>query len=146
MIEWMPQKIDHESRTFLNFEDKHVANYQAPVLNQLYHFKEAQVKVTMEWLKNKIEFIDFLSIMKRCWSKGQFRAKPSPIEWRTSKFRKSIQIIVIFLEIILGRKDTSSSQEKWIPIIHQVITHGSTLNWGEIISSNLDIQLKKAQK
>ena len=37
-------------------------------------------------------------------------------------------------------------QTKWIPIIHQVITYGSILNWGEIISSNLDFQLKKVQK
>ena len=70
VIEWMTQRIDNESRTILNFEDKHVASYQAPVLNQLYHFKEAQVKVTPEWLRNKIEFVDFLSIMKGWWSEG----------------------------------------------------------------------------
>ena len=57
VIEWMTRKIDHESRTILNFEDKHVANYQDPVLNQLYHFKEAQVKVTPEWLKNKMSLL-----------------------------------------------------------------------------------------
>ena len=36
--------------------------------------------------------------------------------------------------------------DKWIPIIHQVITFVSILNWGEIISSNLDIRLKKVKK
>ena len=82
--------------------------------------------------------------MKGWWSEGQFRAKPSPVEWRTSKFRKSIQIIVILLVRSFGRKDASSCPKKWIPIIHQVITHKSTLNWGKIISSNLDIQLEKA--
>jgi hypothetical protein len=112
----------------------------------LYHFKEAQVKVTSEWLKDKTESVDFFSIMKGWCSKGQFIAKPSYVEWRTSKFIKSIQIIVILLARIFGRKDASSFPEKWIPIIHQVITHGSTLNWGEVISSNLDIQLKKAQR
>ena len=51
----MTQKIDHESRTILNLEEKHghVAIYQAPILNQLYHFKEAQVKVTPELLQRK---------------------------------------------------------------------------------------------
>ena len=136
VIEWMTQRIDHESRTILNFEDKHIANYQAPVLNQLYHFKEAQVKVTPEWLKNKTESIDFLSIMKGWWLEGQFSENPSPIEWITSKFKKSIQIRVILLERVFERKDASSSPEKWIPIIHQVITHGSTLNWGGLISSS----------
>ena len=43
-------------------------------------------------------------------------------------------------------KDPSHFLDKWIPIIHQVIRYGSILNWGEIISSNLDIQLKKVQK
>ena len=79
LIEWMAGRIYHESRIILNFEDDHVANYQAPVLNQLYHFKEAQVKVTLEWLKNKIESIDFLSIMKGRWFEGKFIANTSPI-------------------------------------------------------------------
>ena len=65
VIEWMTRRIDHGSRTVLNFEDKCVSNYQAPVLNQLYCFKESQVKVTQE-----IESIDFLSIMKGWWSEG----------------------------------------------------------------------------
>ena len=66
VIQWMTQNIDHESRTILNFEDKHVANYQSPILNLLYHFKESQVRVTIEWLQNKTESIYFLSILKGC--------------------------------------------------------------------------------
>ena len=97
--------------------------------------------MTLEWLKNKNESVNFLSIMKGWWSEGQFRVKPSLVEWRTSKFRKIIQIIVILLARVFRRKDASSLPEKWIPIIHQVITHGSTLNWGELIPSNIDIQL-----
>ena len=46
VIEWIIQRIYHESRVILNFKDEHVSNYQAPILNQLYHFKQAQVKVT----------------------------------------------------------------------------------------------------
>ena len=84
--------------------------------------------------------------MKGWWSEGQFREKPSLVEWKTSRFGKTIQIIVILLARVFERKDASSFPEKWIPIIHQVITHGSTLNWGELISSNLDLQLKKARK
>ena len=43
-------------------------------------------------------------------------------------------------------KDGSSFPDKWIPIIYQIITSGSTFNWGEQISSNLDLELKKYQK
>ena len=64
VIEWMTRRIDHESRKIPNFEDKHVASYQAPIPNQLYHFKEEKVKVTSEWLNNKTKYIDLLSIMK----------------------------------------------------------------------------------
>ena len=38
VIEWMTQRIDHQSITIINFE---VSNYQAPILNKLIHFKEA---------------------------------------------------------------------------------------------------------
>ena len=60
VIEWFTWKIDHESRTILNLEDKHVSIYQYLILNQLYHFKEAHVKVTPEWLKSKTKSINFL--------------------------------------------------------------------------------------
>ena len=63
----MNRRIDHESRTILNFEGKHVASYQAPMLNQMYYFKESQVKVTPKWLQRKFESIDFLTIMKGWW-------------------------------------------------------------------------------
>jgi hypothetical protein len=104
------------------------------------------VKVTLEWLKDNTKSVDFLSIMKGWWSVGQFKENSSPVEWRTSKFRKSIKIIVILLARVFERKDASSFLEKWIPIIHQIITHRSTLNWGELISSSIDIQLKNAQR
>ena len=51
VIEWITQRVDHENRTILRFENKSVPSYTALVLNQIYHFKEAHVKVTLEWLK-----------------------------------------------------------------------------------------------
>ena len=33
VIEWMTRRIDQESGKILNFEDKHVAIYKAPVLS-----------------------------------------------------------------------------------------------------------------
>ena len=146
MIKWITQRLNHERRTILKFEDNNVSSYKAPLLNQLYHFKEAHVKVTPECLKKKNDFANFLSIMKGWWSEGQFRDKPSSVEWKTSNFIKSIHIIVILLARVFGRKDASSFLDKWIAIIYQVITSGSTLNWGELISFNIDLQLKKAQK
>ena len=47
VIEWMNRRIDHERRNILNFKGTNVAIYQAPMLNQLYHFKETQVIVTL---------------------------------------------------------------------------------------------------
>ena len=70
VIEWMNQRIYHESKTILKFEGKHVVSYQVTIVNQLYHFKEAQVKVTPYWLKRRNESVDFLYIMKGWWSEG----------------------------------------------------------------------------
>ena len=58
VIEWITWRADHENREILNFEDKNVASYKALVLNQIYHFKEAHVKVTLEWLKQKNDYVD----------------------------------------------------------------------------------------
>ena len=54
--------------------------------------------------------------------------------------------MVILLARILGRKYASSFPNKWVLITHQIMSNGSIFNWGEIISSNLDSQLKKAHK
>ena len=71
VIEWMTRRIDHERKNILNFEGKHIASYKDPMINQLHHFKEAQVRVTPEWLKRKTESIDFLTIMKCWWSERE---------------------------------------------------------------------------
>ena len=83
--------------------------------------------------------------MKGWWFEAKFKAKYASTKWKTSKFRKSVQIIVILLSKVLGRKDGSTFPDKWIPIIYQIITSGSTLNWGELILSNLDVQLRKVR-
>ena len=53
VIEWITWKIDHENRSILNYENKSVASYKASVFNQIYHLKEADIKVTPEWLKQE---------------------------------------------------------------------------------------------
>jgi hypothetical protein len=123
-----------------------VASYKASMFNQMYHLKESYIKVSPEWLKQKSESIDLFTILKGWWSEGHFRTKPATMEWKTSKFRKIVQIIVILLSRVFRRKDGSTFLDKWISIIYQIITSGRTLNWGEIISSNLDNQLKKVHK
>ena len=45
VIEWITRKIDDEHRSILNYEDKSVASYKALVFNQMYHLKEAHIKV-----------------------------------------------------------------------------------------------------
>ena len=46
VIEWITRKIDHQHLSILNYEDKSVANYKASIFNQMYHLKEAHIKVT----------------------------------------------------------------------------------------------------
>ena len=87
-----------------------------------------------------------LTILKGWWSKSYFKRKPANAEWKTSKFRKTMQIIMILLSRVFRRKDGSTFPDKWIPIIYQIMTSRVTLNWSERISSNLDNQLKKAHK
>jgi hypothetical protein len=97
----------------------------------MHHFKEPHIKINQEWLQSKEEIS---------------RSKPLPISWPTTKFQKSIQIVVILLARIFRRKDASSFLYKWVLVIHHIISNGSILNFWKIVSSNLDSQLKKAQK
>ena len=75
---------------FSTLKKKGVASYKASVFNQIYHLKEVNIKVTPEWLNQKNEYANFLTIMKGWWSEGQFRAKSTSAEWNISKFIKSV--------------------------------------------------------
>ena len=138
VIKWITRKIDNQHRSILIYKGKSVTSYKDFMFNQMYHLKESHIKVTPEWLKQKSESANLLTILKGWWSKGHFRIKFVVAEWKTSKFRKSVQIIVILLSRVFGIKDRSTFSDKWILIIYQIITSGATLNWGELISSNLD--------
>ena len=90
VIEWITSKIDHDNQSILNYEGKSVANYKASVFNQMYHLKEAYIKVSPRWLKQKSESADLLTILKGWWSEGNFMTKSTTAEWKTSKFKKSV--------------------------------------------------------
>ena len=51
VIEWITKNIDHQHRSILNFEGKIVASYKPSMINQMYHIKEAIIKISPEWLK-----------------------------------------------------------------------------------------------
>ena len=53
VIDWITRKVDHQNQSILNFEGKIVASYKASVINQMYHLKEASIKISLEWLKQK---------------------------------------------------------------------------------------------
>ena len=79
------------------------------MINQIYHLKEATVKISPDWLKQKCESVNMLTILKGWWFEGNFRRKLVNVEWKTSKFRKIVQIIVIFsLDYSGGRMDPPS--------------------------------------
>ena len=51
VIEWIIRKIDRRHRLILNYEGKSVSSYKSSVFNQMYHLKEAYIKVSPKWLK-----------------------------------------------------------------------------------------------
>ena len=80
VIEWITRNVDHQHRSILNFEGKIVASYKPSMINQMYHLKEAIIKISPEWLKQKSESVDLLTILKGWWSEGHFRSKPATAE------------------------------------------------------------------
>ena len=86
------------------------------MINKMYHLKEETIKVSPDWIKKKSEYVDMFTLLKGWWSEGNFKSKPVTIEWKASKFKKTVQIIVILLSRVFGRKDGSTFSDKWIPI------------------------------
>ena len=59
VIEWITWKVDNENREIINSKDKSVTSYKQSIFNKIYNFKEAHIKVTPKWLKQKNESVDF---------------------------------------------------------------------------------------
>ena len=79
-IEWITRRIDHQHGSLLNVEENVVANYKPSMINQMYHRKEATIKISPKWLKQKSEYTDLLTILKGSWFEGHFRSKPYTVE------------------------------------------------------------------
>ena len=61
----MDYKKDRSSTSIiLNVEGKVVANYKSSMINQMYHLKEATIKLSPDCLKQKSESADMLTIWK----------------------------------------------------------------------------------
>ena len=46
VIEWITIKVKYQHRSILNFEGKVLASYKPSMINQMYHHKEAIIKVS----------------------------------------------------------------------------------------------------
>ena len=55
MIEWITRKVDHQHRSILNFEGKVVSSYEPSMIIQMYHIKEAIIKISPKCLEQKTE-------------------------------------------------------------------------------------------
>ena len=51
VIEWITRKIDHKHRSILNLKGIVVAHYNPSMINKMYHLKEANIKISPEWLR-----------------------------------------------------------------------------------------------
>ena len=53
VIELISKKIDHQHQSILYFKGTVVSHYKPSMINQMYHLKEANIKVSPEWLRKK---------------------------------------------------------------------------------------------
>ena len=93
VIEWIKRKIDHQHRSILNAKGKDVANYKPSMINQIYHLKEATIKISLDWLKQKSESVDMLTILKGWWSEGNFRSKLANVEWKIPNSERQCKLL-----------------------------------------------------
>ena len=114
VIKWITRKIDHQHRSILNVEVKVVSNYKPSMINQMYHLKEATIKVSPEWIKQKSESTDMLTILKGWWSEGHFRSKLATAEWKTSNFRSIMASSSTTKTINKTVKDSIKGDGIWI--------------------------------
>ena len=90
----MDYKKDQPSTSInLNAEGKVVANYKPSLINQIYHLKEATVKISPDWLKQKSESIDMLAILKGWWSEGNFRVNLPMLSGRLPNLERQCKLL-----------------------------------------------------
>ena len=85
-----------------------------------YHFPEAQIYLTEDWLKSiRMDLVETLKRM--LMPRKNFRTRPTR-EYDTASLRTPYRFIALMLNRIFGRAHGKSFKLEWVPIIFYVAT------------------------
>ena len=109
-----------------NVDKEGYATYSPRYVALAYHFPEAQVFLSNDWLNNIR--MDLVETLKRMLFPGKhFRTRPTG-EYDISRLRAPYRFIALMLNRIFGRAHGKGFKLEWMPIIFYVATQGTIFN------------------
>ena len=89
-----------------------------------------------KWMQQVVHVIPHLTIMKRCLAKEKYLRTKFETIYTTSIFKRPYHIIIALIERLYDFQDANLFQEKWIPLVLDVVMKGRILNWSILLSLN----------
>lgn len=65
---------------------------------------------------------------------------------RTATLRRPYQLLILLLCRLYGRKSGRFFKSSWAPLIHEISTNGTILNWATILSDSMSLAINQIRK
>ena len=126
VIGWILPRADVTTMILENANKQGYVAYSPGYVALAYHFLEAQIFLTEDWLRNIR--MDLVETLKRMLMLGRnFRTRLMG-EYDTASLRNLYRFIALMLNRIFGRAHGKSFNLEWMPIIFHVVTQGTIFN------------------
>ena len=120
VIGWILPRADVTTMILENIDKQSYVAYSPGYVALAYHFPEAQIYLTKDWLRNIR--MDLVETLKRMLMPGRnFRTRPTG-EYETASLRTPYRFIALMLNRIFGRAHDKIFKLEWVPIIFYVAT------------------------
>ena len=120
VIGWILPRADVTTMILENVDKQGYATYIPGYVALAYHFPEAQIYLTEDWLKSIR--MDLVETLKRMLMPGKKFRTRSTGEYDTASLRTPYRFISLMLNRIFGRAHGKSFKLEWVPIIFYVAT------------------------
>ena len=126
VIGWIRSRVDVTTMILENVDKQGYATYSPGYVALAYHFLEAQIFLTEDWMRNiRMDLVETLKRM--LMPRINFRTRPMG-EYDTASLRTPYKFIALMLNRIFGRAHGKSFKLEWMPIIFYVATQGTIFN------------------
>jgi hypothetical protein len=123
-----------------------MASYQYDGIKKRYHLPQPELEVNDKWMTKAKKDNPAESLIAKMKLTQARIAKNDQGASRTATLRRPYQLLILLLCRLYGRKSGRFFKSSWAPLIHEISTNGTILNWATILSDSMSLAINQIRK